>query len=115
MEIIITDKRENLDKELHPYDIAYKKKFTAHEGGIFANEITKKVFFDIEPNWYNVGKNHIVDGMKFSRDVDCEEMFINVDSAEDLFEYLKEQSGLITFGNYKYGDGISEIRIYDWH
>ena len=116
MEIIIVDKRIAPNKEYHPYDVAYKKQFTVHESGIFANEITKSIFLeDNYPRWYDEGNNHIVDGMKFSRDVDCEEMFINVNSAEELFEYLKEQSGDVRFQNYRYGDNVPAIYIYDWY
>ena len=116
MEIIIIDKRIAPNKKYPPYDIACKKQFTVHENGTFANEITKRIFLeDSYPRWYDEGKNHIVDGMKFSRDVDCEEMFINVNSAEELFEYLKEQAGDVRFQNYRYGDSIPAIYIYDWY
>ena len=115
MEIIIADKRRGPDKEGHPYDIAYKKQFTVHESGTFANEITKRIMLEEmnNPRWYDEGKNHIVDGMKFSRDVDCEEMFINVSSAEELFEYLRDQEGQVRFCEYHYGHEIPVIVIYD--
>lgn len=115
MEIIIADKRRDPDKEGHPYDIAYKKQFTVHESGIFANELTKRLFLEANhPRWYDEGKNHIVDGMKFSRDIDCEEMFLKVNSAEELFAYLIEQEGIITFRKYRYGNDIPTIVIHDW-
>lgn len=115
MEIIIIDKRQNPDKDKHPYDIAYKKQFTVHESGTFGNEYVKQVFLEEikDPRWYDEGKNHIVEGMKFSRDVDCEELFIDVGSAEELFEYLKEQDGEISFWHYQYGDDIPAIYIYN--
>ena len=115
MEIIIIDKRTNPDKTEHPYDVAYTKKFTVHESGTFANEFTKNYILNVmdNPRWYDEGKNHIVDGMKFSRDVDCEEMFIKVDSAEELFNYIKEQGGNIFCTSYGYGDDIPMIKIYD--
>ena len=95
MEIIIIDKRIAPNKEYHPYDVAYKKQFTVHERGTFANEITKRIFLeDSYPRWYDEGKNHIVDGMKF--------------------EYLKEQSGDVRFQNYRYGNNVPAIYIYDW-
>jgi hypothetical protein len=117
MEIIIIDKRIAPNKAYHPYDIAYRKAFTVHESGTFGNEITKRIMLEEMdyPRWYDEGKNHVVDGMKFSRDVDCEEMFINVGSAEELFEYLKEQAGDVRFQNYRYGDNIPAIYIYDWY
>lgn len=115
MEIIIIDKRRDHNKEGHPYDVAYKKQFTVHESGIFGNEVTKRIFLEEmdNPRWYDEGKNHIVDGMEFSRDVDCEEMFINVNSAEELFEYIKEQDGQIRCWSYQYGNDIPTIVIYD--
>ena len=115
MEIIIADKRRDPDKERHPYDIAYKKQFTVHENGTFGNEITKRIMLEEinNPRWYDEGKNHIVDGMKFSRDIDCEEMFINVNSVEELFEYLRDQEGQIRFCEYHYGHEIPVIVIYD--
>lgn len=48
MEIIIIDKRVAPNKEYHPYDVAYKKSFTVHESGTFANEITKKYSLEID-------------------------------------------------------------------
>lgn len=116
MEIIIIDKRIAPNKECHPYDVAYKKQFTVHESGTFGNEFTKNYMLNEmdNPRWYDEGKNHMVDGMKFSRDVDCEEVFINVDSAEELFAYLKEQGGDVRLQNYRYGNNIPAIYIYDW-
>ena len=115
MEIVIIDKRIAPNKAYHPYDIAYRKAFTAHESGTFSNEATKNfVLNEMTPRWYDEGKNHVVDGMKFSRDVDCEEMFINVDSVEELFTYLKEQDGDVRFHSYFYDDNIPTIYIYDW-
>jgi hypothetical protein len=116
MEIIIVDKRIAPNKEYHPYDIAYRKTFTVHESGAFGNEYTKNYMLNVmdRPKWYDEGKNHIVDGMKFSRDVDCEEMFINIGSAEELFAYLRKQDGDIQFCQYHYGNDIPTIVIYDW-
>ncbi len=117
MEIIIIDKRTDPDKNEHPYDVAYTKQFTVHESGTFANEFTKRVYLEEmdNPRWYDEGKNHIVDGMKFSRDVDCEEMFIKVDSAEELFQYLEEQQpgNEIYFNRYYYGREIPVIALFD--
>ena len=114
MEIIIIDKRANPDKTEHPYDVAYTKQFTVHESGTFANEFVKNYILNVDQRWYDKGKNHIVDGMKFSRDVDCEEMFIKVDSAEELFQYLEKQSDCeIYFNRYYYDRDIPVIALFD--
>lgn len=115
MEIIIIDKRTNLDKNEHPYDIAYTKQFTVHESGTFANEFVKNYILNVDPGWYDEGKNHIVDGMKFSRDIDCEEMFIKVDTVEELFQYLEEQQPgyEIYFNRYYYDRDIPVIALFD--
>ena len=115
MEIIIIDKRTNPDKNEHPYDIAYTKQFTVHDVAKFKSDFVKKFYLDNEPDWHQVGKNHKEEDLMLSRDVDCEEMFIKVDTAEELFRYLEEQEGgnEICFNRYHYGREIPVIALFD--
>lgn len=110
MEIIIIDKRKNTTTP--PCDGAYKKSFVAHNVVKCANEFTKR--YVQEDHWYETGREHGEDGLTLSRYVDCEEWFIKVDSAEELFEFIELCNGEKYFTKYPYDFKIPTIYIRDW-
>ena len=112
MEIIIKDlRKEYIDKTIWPYTHLYQKQFVAHDVAKFKSDYVKKLYLGYEPDWYKVGRNHLDEGLTISRDVDCEEYFVNVESAEDLFEFLQESYCDCRFGIYQYGTQIPAIYI----
>lgn len=117
MEICIINKSkiiEHIDKELKPFANIYKKKFIAHNILKFATEYVKRVYLESDKNWYNVGKNHKSDTLCLSREVDCEEWFIEVNSAEDLFGFLDTLELQAICGRYDYDNNVRTIYLYDW-
>lgn len=114
MEIIIIDlRKEKLESYNWPYAYAYKKQFVTHDIAKFKSDYVKKLYLATEPNWYEVGRNHKDEGLMLSRDVDCEENVINVESAEDLFEFLRDSYCDIRFGVYRYDIHRPTIYIRD--
>ena len=116
MEIIIQDSRRNRDFNTQPLPGAYKKSFVAHEVCKFKTDFVKRYYFAETPDWYTTGYNHVDSHLEISRDIDCIEWCVKMETPEELFQFINrgqngDENYEIYLTSYRYDSTIPAIDI----
>jgi len=63
-------------------------------------------------NWYKLGENHRVENGHIKRDFEFKGWFININSLDQLNQFVKTYGDIVIYQNYENPD-ILKIEIYD--
>lgn len=116
MEIIIQDRRSDKDWNTPPIPGAYLKSFVAHQVCKFKTDFVKRYYLMATPDWYTMGHNHVDSHLEISRDVNCTEWCIKMETPEELFRFIdRGQNGdenyEVWLTSYRYDSTIPAVNL----
>jgi hypothetical protein len=105
------------DDEIKPCGEAFKENYTRIDERSF-DEPVKIPFYNgnkerAENDWYGSGRNHRTENGRIKRDFDDVAWFIEINSLEELFDFVNKYKEKIVFGTSYDNKEIFEIEIYD--